>query len=133
MKRAGAERPLRVVVVDDHEDTRDMTAELLEAHGFEVRACACVTTALVEIRADRPDVLVTDLQLGHESGVDLAVAIRSDASGVLVVAVTGAAHPDEATRDMFDAYCVKPIDIDAFVDEVRRLVRHRDGPTPPTS
>lgn len=126
MKRAeGSERTLRVVVVDDHADTREMTAELLESEGFDVRMCACVDAALLEVRGARPDVLVTDLQLGRESGVDLALAVRAEGSEIVLIAVTGSADPDQATRAMFDAYCVKPIDVDSFADQLRRLVDAR--------
>ena len=68
---------LRVLVVEDNADTRDLLTVLLQNHGAEVRATASAQEALASFRLDRPDVLVCDIGLPLEDGYSLLRQIRS--------------------------------------------------------
>ena len=127
MSRGG--RGIRVVVVDDHQDTRDMTAELLGAHGFEVRAFDAAAEALDAIGRDPVDVVITDIHLGRETGLDLARAIRAreGTRSIAVVAVTGSAESEPGDIGDFDAFCLKPIDVESFPETILRVLRARRG------
>jgi CheY-like chemotaxis protein len=68
---------VRVLLVEDNADTRDMLAVLLQSRGAEVRATASAQEALASFRLDRPDVLVCDIGLPLEDGYSLLRQIRS--------------------------------------------------------
>jgi CheY-like chemotaxis protein len=70
-------RGLRVLLVEDNADTRDMLAVLLQSHGAEVRAAASAQEALASFRLHRPDVLLCDIGLPLEDGYSLIRQIRS--------------------------------------------------------
>jgi CheY-like chemotaxis protein len=68
---------LRVMIVDDHQDTLDMYAIGLRAGGFEVVPVAVATTACESAACTRPDVIVTDVRLADGCGLDLARRLRA--------------------------------------------------------
>ena len=64
-------RPLRILLVDDYEDTREIVAFILRVHGVDVEAVANKADALAPFRAGQFDLLVGDLWLPGGSGLDL--------------------------------------------------------------
>ena len=65
--------PVRVLIVDDHPEFREVARELLSARGFEVIGEAgCRASALEAAERLRPDAVLLDLGLGHDSGLDVA-------------------------------------------------------------
>ena len=69
----------RVLLVEDHADTRQMYAEFLGIE-FDVLAAADGEDALRIMRAEAPDLIVTDLSLPGMDGFELIARVRSDAS-----------------------------------------------------
>src|SRR6478672_12273503 len=86
-----ASPPLRIVLVDDHEDTRELTEEVLGSEGFEVVSTDDGPAALEAMRKQPPDVLLTDLTLPSMTGEELAGAVRSEPrlAGMIIVAMSG--------------------------------------------
>ena len=79
---APASEPLSVLVVEDHELNRRLVCRLLERHGFAVRAAAAHgAEALHELTAPGalppPALVLTDMQMPHMSGAELARALRA--------------------------------------------------------
>jgi CheY-like chemotaxis protein len=68
---------LRILVVDDEPDARDLVATLLERCGASVRVAASAREALAEMKRFRPDVLLSDLAMPDEDGYALIRRIRS--------------------------------------------------------
>lgn len=120
------ERPVRLVVVDDHPTFRiGMIALLAEFDGFEVVGEAATQEAAVEVvRATRPDVVIMDLDLGGGSGVDATREILREVpgTGILVVTMLGDDHPVfAAMRAGARGYLLKgaePADIERSVRTV---------------
>lgn len=127
MRPAASRRaPIAVVVVEDHEDTREMLRETFEHAGMDVRACASANEALGAVSERSADVVVTDLRLagGAAGGAELAATLRSDptTAGIALLAVSGEL---EATPDVVrfvDAYLRKPVDLATLPDLVEALV-----------
>lgn len=112
--------PIVVIVVDDDQDSRELTCELLETFGIEAHPSASAEAALAALPSAGAHVVVTDLQLGDgQGGVGLARAVRALRPGIGVVALTGfPAGPDE--RDpVFDDHLRKPVELDALVAAIR--------------
>jgi CheY-like chemotaxis protein len=75
-RRGPAARPV-IVLVEDHQDTRQMYAEFLSA-SFEVLPAADGLQAVDIMRTTRPDLLITDLSLPGMDGFELVARIRND-------------------------------------------------------
>jgi CheY-like chemotaxis protein len=115
-----------VLVVDDNEDTRNVLATMLEAHGASVTTAASVADARTALDARLPDVLVTDLAMPVEDGFGLLEYCRHHADPRLqtlpILALTaygGQQAHDRVIAAGFDAYLAKPVE----PIEVGRVVR----------
>lgn len=113
-----------VMVVDDHPLWRDGVARDLTERGFEVVATAGDAASAVRIaRAVRPDVVLMDLNLGEQSGVEATTMITGSLTGtrVLVLSASGE-HDDvlEAVKAGASGYLVKSASADELVEAVNR-------------
>lgn len=104
--------PARVVLVEDHEDSRVLVAAALRMMGFQVAECPTAQAALQEIDETTFDLLVTDLGLGDMTGADLVRRIRArpGLEQVPALAVTGQSDLSDEERSVFDAVLIKPFD-----------------------
>jgi len=113
-----------VLVVDDHDDGREVLSEFLSFSGFEVEGCASGEAALERIeQRGTPGVVVTDLTLGEMSGVELAKKLQEDdkTKKIPVVAVTG--HIGfEDKEGLFTEILPKPVPLPRLVDTVKRAL-----------
>jgi DNA-binding NarL/FixJ family response regulator len=91
----GAERPLRLLVVDDHEIVRQGLVALLDRRdGFEVVAQAgTVAECLAQATRFRPDLVIMDVRLPDGSGIEACREIRASMPETRVVMLTS--YPDE--------------------------------------
>lgn len=117
-----ANRPLRIVVVDDCADATDMLALLLQMAGYEVLRSYTGADAIEKISAYQADVAILDLAMPEVDGYEVArqVRQREASKDVLLIAVTGFAddaHRRRAREVGFDHYFVKPVDF-AILREV---------------
>jgi two-component system response regulator DevR len=88
-------RPLRLLVVDDHEVVRQGLVALLDRRpGFEVVAQAgSVAESIDQARLHQPDIVVMDVRLPDGSGVEACRAIRDELPGTRVIMLTS--FPDD--------------------------------------
>jgi len=68
---------LRILVVDDQQDSRAFLGTLLQGHGARVCAAASTAEALETFTRERPDVIVSDIAMPGEDGYDLIRALRA--------------------------------------------------------
>ncbi|HEU4535162.1 MAG TPA: ATP-binding protein, partial [Polyangiaceae bacterium] len=108
---------LRVLVVDDEADARDLLSSMLAHCGAEVRAAASAAEALGLVRRWRPDVLVSDVGMPGEDGYALLERLRALPAGeggaTPAVALTAYARTEDRTRALlagFNMHVPKPID-----------------------
>jgi CheY-like chemotaxis protein len=90
-------RVTMIVVAEDHEDIRFVLKRALERAGHEVVAAADGAAALEAIRRHRPEIVVTDVDMPHMSGLELCRAIRADAElqHIPVVLASGSLLPGD--------------------------------------
>jgi two-component system response regulator AtoC len=113
----------RVLIVDDEQNLRHMLQTLLKREGYEPVGVASVEGALREL-ADRPyDIVITDLRMPGQSGMDLVDQIRSRNLGATVVVMTAYGSRDIAIEAMkrgaYD-YISKPFEADELVLLLRK-------------
>ena len=85
--------PHSVVVVDLNAPNRTKTVNLLEAAGYRVRSARTFDEAKTLLAAERPDVLITDLQLGQYNGLHLILRTRSDFPEMAALVTSRVADP----------------------------------------
>jgi len=115
---ATGERPLRVLVIDDDASTARAVARLLRSYGHLVDVADGLASAERAAAADPPDVLLCDLQLVGESGLDAprriaAVAARDNWPAPPAVVLSGFATDDDFARSRaagFLTHLSKPVD-----------------------
>ncbi|HEU4536548.1 MAG TPA: response regulator [Polyangiaceae bacterium] len=123
-----SERRPRVVLVEEHDDSRETLALALRLAGFDVEAFASPTEALAAIENARPDAVVTSIVLPAMRGDDFARVLRRPAERrPVLVAATGLSDAREEEGELFDRVLVKPIDIDQLADALRRLLEQNLG------
>jgi CheY-like chemotaxis protein len=110
-------RGIRVLVVDDELEARELLREVLSAAGADVLSADAADTAVAIIRKERPDVLISDIGLPERDGYHLLRVIRTlplDEGGrTPAIAVTGRSRVEDRTRALLAGYQVhiaKPID-----------------------
>jgi signal transduction histidine kinase len=119
--------PRRVLVVEDHDDTREMVAFMVKEAGHEVHVAADGASGLAAAMRERPDVAIIDVGLPRMNGYEVASGIRAAPWGtdMVLVALSGYGMPDDRRRALeagFDRYLVKPI---ADVDELASVLAPR--------
>jgi len=122
---------LRVLVVEDEPDARELLLLTLESSGAKVEVVSSARDALNNLQLFRPDVLLSDIGLPVESGYELIRKVRSlpsQSSSIPAVALT--AFATEKDRQMalsagFQIYLAKPIDPNVLVEAIERVAdRH---------
>jgi response regulator NasT len=104
--------PLRIAVADDEPDMRDYFSRILPRLGHRVVAVAATGAELVEkCRAERPDLVITDIKMPDLDGLDAAAAITRErpVPVILVSAYHDAELVRRAEADHVMGYLVKPI------------------------
>lgn len=122
---------VRVLLVEDDDDNRELMAEVLTASGCVVLAAATGQEGLRTLAEHSVDVVVTDVGMPGMGGLEVARAAKAIAPAVPVVIVTGFADRDDivgARGKEVDAVLVKPVDPDAFAQAVSDLARGRVRP-----
>lgn len=116
----------RILVVDDDAALLELLQLRLEAGGFTVEAVTCGEDALVSLALNRPDALLTDMQMGGIDGMTLfrAVHARDPALPVIVLTAHGSI-PDAvaATHEGVFGYLTKPYDGAELVALLKRATQ----------
>ena len=126
--KAGYEVSLaRILIVEDNALNIKLFCDLLAAHGHQPEAVTDSRTALDAARKFGPDLVITDIQLPHVSGIDLIRMIRKDEqlAAVPIMAVTAysARGDEERVRAAgAQAYVSKPISVVRFAETVQQLL-----------
>lgn len=125
--RSGASlRVMRVMLVDDDDDSRELVGQLLRiSGGFHVSCFESAEDALASLDRSIPHVVVTDVTLPGIDGYELAARLKRDprTRSLPIVAMTGLADPRfEDAKSPFSSYLVKPTSTEALVAAVRRLM-----------
>ncbi|MDX2023207.1 MAG: response regulator [Deltaproteobacteria bacterium] len=118
---SGADRKASILVVDDHEDTVEMVALLLQEEGFEVLTARTGREAVTKALEARPFLILMDLGLPDRSGIEICEALRAAVPASRIVAVTGYPLPsirEALTRSGFHDAVQKPVTVASF----RKLV-----------
>ena len=110
---------LKILVVDDEDDLREVTAEALALEGYRVSTAPNGKVALEQVQVNRPDPIVLDLMMPVMSGWQFMEALRRDPelASIPVVVVTASSYHAEGAAVLLR----KPFDLDTLLTAVARL------------
>jgi signal transduction histidine kinase/response regulator RpfG family c-di-GMP phosphodiesterase len=122
-----ARKAMRVLLVDDHEDTNRSLTQLLRRRGYHVQPAHSVQSALDAAAHERFDVLVSDIGLPDGSGIDLMQKLKKD-HPIFGIALTGFGMEEDLRRSHdvgFNHHLIKPVDLnrlDALIQQADPVV-----------
>ena len=125
-------KPLQILVVDDNPDAVEVVSSELRAAGYQVCIATDGRTGWAQFRAHRPDLVISDIRMPHETGIDLLRRIR-EVSDVPVILLT--AHADvsvavSALREGATDFVRFPEEAGELLMRVRTLLPHPSAQEP---
>jgi DNA-binding NtrC family response regulator len=118
----------RILAVDDMEFNRHHLRKVLESDDFEVDTVGDGRSAWNQLRAQRYDLLITDLRMPDLNGLDLLAKVRAERLPVGVIVLTAFGDPAEALRAMkagADDFVAKPYEPDHLRHLIKRVLDRR--------
>jgi hypothetical protein len=116
-----------ILIVDDEKNTRDGLRAVLEER-FDVSLAADEEGALALMEADPPDLVLTDLKIGADNGMDLMKKILKRSDPPICIMMTAYGSVDTAVEAMKQGaydFVTKPVNIDRLEMLIRRALRER--------
>jgi hypothetical protein len=121
---------VRVLVVDDDDDARQMITAVLTRAGADVRNCGSVAAALTTLSEWKPDVMISDIGMPGEDGYDLIRRVRAlgveQGGRMPAAALTAYAREDDRARALaagYQLHVAKPAAPSELVSAVATLAR----------
>lgn len=128
IQKAVLTNKLRILLVEDDEDSREMLKLMFEKHGMQVTSVSSAADALTEIKTLFPDVLISDIGLPNEDGYSLIRRVRnlSPEQGGLTpaIALTGYVSLQDRSHALdigYQEHLSKPVNIDELLRVVQNL------------
>ena len=117
-----------ILIVDDERSMREISEILLRKQGHQVAAEADLEAALRRVAEAEWDLVVTDLRLGQESGLEVLQSVKATWPATEVVMITAFATTENAVQAMkmgaYD-YVLKPFKVDELKLVVEKALEHR--------
>jgi two-component system phosphate regulon response regulator OmpR len=115
----------RILIVEDDPDVREMLAEYLRTHGYEVALADRGTAMREAVEKTLPDVVLLDVNLPGEDGFTLARFLREryDVGIIMVTAATDVADRVTGLEVGADDYVAKPFDLRELRARVKSIIR----------
>jgi two-component system CheB/CheR fusion protein len=128
-------RQRRILVVDDTRVAVYTLGKLLEALGQQVSVAYDAAAALQTARAERPELVISDIGMPGMDGYELARQIRQapELSAIVLVALTGYGQDSDRRRALasgFDAHLIKPVSVQALQELLESLPEPLDQASP---
>jgi len=124
---------IRVLLVEDNDDSREMLTVLFSQFNVQITAVASVAEALKAIEQIKPDILISDIGMPDEDGYDLIRKVRAlsteQGGQIPAIALTGYASlqdRDLALKAGYQEHLSKPVNIDELFELVKNILDKED-------
>ena len=124
-----ADGPVKLLIVEDEEATRETWAEFFQNTGYETVEAADGQEALEVARTENPDLVLLDLRLPKLDGYQVCQRLKSDPamSNIPIIMITafltGASDTVRGIEYGADDYLNKPVDLDVLAARVKMVLR----------
>ncbi len=124
----GSDTPFKILIVDDEDAARRLIADILESKNYLTLSAESTAQAVQVMKAERPDLVLSDIRMPGESGLKLITYAQSMYQDLPVILITG--HGDknltiEAIRAGAFDFIEKPFEDEELFAAVQRVVEHR--------
>jgi two-component system, cell cycle response regulator DivK len=124
---SGASMKKKILIVEDNDLNMKLFCDLLEAHDYLTVQARDGMSVLPIVRAERPDLILMDIQLPEVSGLEVTRWLKQedDLKMIPVIAVTAFAMKGDEERIReggCEAYIAKPISVQRFIETIRQFV-----------
>src|SRR5262249_8968101 len=123
-------RGIRILVVDDDDDARDLMTEVMSDAGAEVAQAASAAEAYRLVRADPPHILISDIGMPNEDGDSPLRRVRAlppqKGGDVPAIALTAYARPEDERAAIdagFQIHIVKPVKPESLLQAIGAWAR----------
>ncbi len=127
--------PRRILILEDESVLAKNIAKYLERHGYLTRTAGSVLDANRELREERIDAVLLDINLPDCNGFDFYEHVRVDYAHLRAVAMSGRTtfeYQSRAKKLEIDSFLNKPFPLSEMLDAVNRLFESNGNDTPPT-
>jgi len=123
VERAMREVELKILLVEDHEDSRSAMTRLLRTLRHRIESASSVSDALTVAERFEFDLLISDIGLPDGSGLDLmrTLSARQRVRGIALTGYGSAGDVAEALEAGFIMHLTKPVRVEELKDAVRRV------------
>ena len=126
-----AETKKKILVVEDNPMNQILAREILTANGYDVVEANTGSDAIKRVMAERPDIILMDLNLPEMDGITATKILKSDDNyrDITIIALTASAMKGEVERILaegFDGYISKPIEVKKFIKDISSYIRKTD-------
>ncbi len=119
----------KILIVEDNDKNMKLVRDVLQHQGYTTLEAVTGEAGWAMVQAERPDLVLMDIQLPDIDGITVLKRIRADASfdALPVVAVSASVMPDDQHKiagSGFDAFIHKPISLKPFLAAVAHHLAH---------
>ncbi len=122
---------LNIIVVEDHDALREVTVQALLGEGHHVIGVDCAEALADQLGITPVDLMVVDLNLPGEDGINLTRRIRQTQPDIGIIMVTARgnlAEKMEGYQSGADIYLTKPVSLDELIAAIHALARRIKRP-----
>ncbi|HAM73310.1 MAG TPA: two-component system response regulator [Verrucomicrobiales bacterium] len=116
----------RLLIVDDEPQIRELLGMFLEQKGFEIYRAGTAQECLDRVKASHPDLVVLDINLAGEDGLEVLVQIKELRPITKVVMLTGMGFLEDLLKEALnkgaDGYVSKVLPMDELLAAIRRIL-----------
>jgi len=124
----------RILIIDDHEDVRQVLRALVERQGYDVEVAENGAEALDRCERAMPDLVITDLHMPRLDGLETVRSLRERSDTVKIVSMTGdnsefvSTNLESSRINGADRAFTKPFDVKEFLDAIAALLSDLQKP-----
>lgn len=121
----------KILVVEDHAETRDIVTIFLEQTGYDVLIANDGYEGIIMAAAERPDLIIADINLPILNGLEMIRILRARpeyrSTPILAITALGSEHTEEAIKAGANRVMIKPLEPDIFLVYIRQLLNRKQS------
>lgn len=118
----------RILIVDDEAYIRDMLMEYMDVLGYEAKAVETGEDAIIEVRKNKYNIVLTDLFLPGINGIEVVRQVRALSSSIIVMVMTAHGSLQTAIESMREGaydFIAKPLDLDTTRIRIEKALEYQ--------
>jgi len=122
--------PKKILIVDDNQDSRELTVKVLKNRGYQIIEASDGEEALEKALAEKPDLILMDISIPKINGYEVTRRLKSQADfkATPIIALTAHAmkgDKEKALEAGCDGYISKPINVHELPDQIKSYMKDK--------